>query len=219
MQPIGFLSHYNIYLNGTYLTLNEQVDLFHESPPYAQDLNYRVSAVDIHENESILSEPTHQFILLSGDVNLDASVDVMDIVVLVDVIIYGSPLNDIQFIAADMNSDNYLNVIDIVMIVDEIIGESLSRTEGMEEISLLYGNGIFTLEFKSVMAGIQCEVSGDYEINNVHLSEGWKLHENGSTLLLFAQDGSDINTNRPFDYVGELKVISCIATDWFFEPL
>ena len=212
------LSHYNIYLNGTYLTLTEQVDLFHESPPYAQDLNYRVSAVDVHENESILSEPTHQFILLSGDVNLDASVDVMDIVVLVDVIINGIPLNDIQFIAADMNSDNYLNVIDIVMIVDEIIGESLSRTEGMEEISLLYGNGIFTLEFKSVMAGIQCEVSGDYEINNVHLSEGWKLHENGSTLLLFAQDGSDINTNRPFDYVGELKVISCIATDWFFEP-
>ena len=44
-----------------------------------------------------------------------------------------------------------------------------------------------------------------------------KLHENGSTLLLFAQDGSDINTNRPFDYVGELEVIGCIATDWFFE--
>jgi hypothetical protein len=117
-----------------------------------------------------------------------------------------------------MNIDGDMNVIDVVMIVDEIIGESLSRLEGMEEISLLYGNGIFNLEFNSVLAGIQCEISGDYKINNVHLSEGWKLHENGSTLLLFSQDGSDIITSQPFDYSGELEVTSCIATDWFFEP-
>ena len=84
--------------------------------------------------------------------------------------------------------------------------------------TLKYGNGIFSLEFEFVIAGIQCDVSGDFEIKNIFVNEGWKLHENGQTLLLYAEDGSDLSTNRPFEYEGDLQVNSCIATDWFFEP-
>jgi hypothetical protein len=151
-------------------------------------------------------------------VNLDAKVNVVDIVMLTKYILEESTLNDIQYSAANMNMDGGLDVIDIVMIVDEILGISLSRTEGLEDITLKYGNGIFSLEFEKVIAGIQCDVSGDFEIISIFVNEGWKLHENGKTLLLYAEDGSDLSTSRPFEYGGDLQVNSCMATDWFFEP-
>jgi len=211
-------SHYNLYLNGQLINTSDSPLYYHDTPPYAQDLLYQISAFDIHENESILSEPVFEFILLQGDVNLDANVNVIDIVTLTQYILEEITLNDIQHSAADMNMDGGLDVIDIVMIVDEILGISLSRTEGLEDITLKYGNGIFSLEFEKVIAGIQCDVSGDFEIRNIFVNEGWKLHENGKTLLLYAEDGSDLSTSRPFEYGGDLQVNSCMATDWFFEP-
>jgi hypothetical protein len=211
-------SHYNLYLNGQLIKTSDSPVYYHDTPPYAQDLLYQVSAFDIHENESVLSEPVIEFILLQGDVNLDANVNVIDIVTLTQYILEEITLNDIQHSAADMNMDGGLDVIDIVMIVDEILGISLSRTEGLEDITLKYGNGIFSLEFEKVIAVIQCDISGDFEIRNIFVNEGWKLHENGKTLLLYAEDGSDLSTNRPFEYEGDLQVNSCMATDWFFEP-
>ena len=65
---------------------------------------------------------------------------------------------------------------------------------------------------------MQCDVAGEFKIISINLNDGWKLSENGKTLLFYAEDGSDLSTTRPFEYEGNLQVNSCIATDWFFEP-
>ena len=58
----------------------------------------------------------------SGDVNADGSIDVLDIVVVVNIIIETYEPSDEEFSAADMNSDGVVDVLDIVTLVNAILG-------------------------------------------------------------------------------------------------
>ncbi|MBT3251587.1 MAG: endonuclease I [Candidatus Marinimicrobia bacterium] len=58
---------------------------------------------------------------LPGDLNGDLLVDVLDIVMIVDVILYGE-FSEYQLLAGDLNVDGVLDVLDIVMLVDLILG-------------------------------------------------------------------------------------------------
>ena len=57
-----------------------------------------------------------------GDVNADGSVDVLDIVILVNIIVETYDPSDNEFSAADMNSDGVVDVLDIVTLVNAILG-------------------------------------------------------------------------------------------------
>ena len=55
---------------------------------------------------------------LSGDVNEDGTINVLDIILIVNIIL---GLNDYTS-AADVNSDTIINVLDVVSIVNIILG-------------------------------------------------------------------------------------------------
>ena len=55
---------------------------------------------------------------LTGDVNFDNSVDVVDIVTLVNLILY--PENDFNY-EADLNEDGMISIIDVVLLVSIIL--------------------------------------------------------------------------------------------------
>ena len=57
-----------------------------------------------------------------GDVNMDGSVDVTDIVAMVNFILGAGDLNDQQFELADINSNGLVNVEDLVLVVQIILG-------------------------------------------------------------------------------------------------
>jgi len=57
-----------------------------------------------------------------GDVNADDSIDVLDIVVMVTIIIETYEPSDDESSAADMNSDGVVDVLDIVILVNAILG-------------------------------------------------------------------------------------------------
>ena len=57
-----------------------------------------------------------------GDVNADGSIDVLDIVVVVNIIIETYTPSDDEYSAADMNSDGMVDVLDIVILVNAILG-------------------------------------------------------------------------------------------------
>ena len=59
---------------------------------------------------------------LTGDVNADGSIDVLDIVVVVNIIIENYSPSDDEFSASDMNSDGVVDVLDIVILVNAILG-------------------------------------------------------------------------------------------------
>ena len=58
-----------------------------------------------------------------GDVNADGSIDVLDIVVVVNIIIEIYTPSDDEYSAADMNSDGMVDVLDIVILVNAILGD------------------------------------------------------------------------------------------------
>ena len=57
---------------------------------------------------------------LTGDINNDLSVDVIDVVVLIELILNNIEINDTNFLA-DLNADGLFSVIDIVILVDIIL--------------------------------------------------------------------------------------------------
>ena len=56
--------------------------------------------------------------MLVGDINLDGSINVLDVVVLVNLILSGEVLE-----TADINQDNSVNVLDVVTLVNLILGD------------------------------------------------------------------------------------------------
>ncbi len=84
---------------------------------------YAIASANIIDIEGPLSDVLSVTIPggLLGDVNQDMSIDVLDIVLIVDFIL-GTPPNDYQAWASDYNQDDSIDVLDIVLIVDVIMG-------------------------------------------------------------------------------------------------
>jgi len=61
--------------------------------------------------------------MLMGDVNQDGSLDVLDIVSIVNHIVGANTLDNIEYSYADYNSDLYVDVLDIVGMVNSILSE------------------------------------------------------------------------------------------------
>jgi hypothetical protein len=59
--------------------------------------------------------------LVPGDLNFDANVDVLDVVLLVNFVLETTTPTDLEFEAGDINSDGTLNVLDIVQVVNLIL--------------------------------------------------------------------------------------------------
>lgn len=58
---------------------------------------------------------------LSGDVNFDSFLNVLDIVMLVNFVLDSQEPTNSEFNASDLNSDNVLNILDIVSLVNSIL--------------------------------------------------------------------------------------------------
>ena len=58
---------------------------------------------------------------IEGDLNLDSSVDILDIVLLVNLILGEFEPSESQLSAADLNQDSVIDVIDIVTLVNMIL--------------------------------------------------------------------------------------------------
>ena len=59
--------------------------------------------------------------LLSGDLNFDTNVDVLDIVLLVNFVLEATTPGELEFQAGDVNGDGILNILDIVQVVNLIL--------------------------------------------------------------------------------------------------
>ena len=56
-----------------------------------------------------------------GDVNSDGSIDILDIVLMVNIILSVLEPTDLQLQASDLNVDGVINILDIVQIVNIIL--------------------------------------------------------------------------------------------------
>ena len=60
--------------------------------------------------------------LTLGDVNDDGSIDILDVVLMVNFILGSDTPDALEFAAADLNSDGILNILDVVTLTNLILG-------------------------------------------------------------------------------------------------
>ena len=71
---------------------------------------------------SYIGEPEEDFVVdLYGDVNFDNSLDITDVILLVNFVLGTTPTEE-EALTADMNQDGIVNILDVIQVVGEILG-------------------------------------------------------------------------------------------------
>jgi len=99
-----------------------------DGSPYPRDfvinqegiISYANNEIDTTWMLSVISELLSDNMLL-GDINQDGSINVLDIVSMINFILSNNIPTDNQFILSDINEDGIINVLDIVLIVNIIL--------------------------------------------------------------------------------------------------
>ena len=82
-----------------------------------------------------IGEPEEDFVVeLYGDVNFDGSLNVSDVVLMVNFVLNTSVPSEEQELTADLNQDEVVNIVDIILLVNDILGTTFSESvEWLEE--------------------------------------------------------------------------------------
>ena len=100
-------------------------DPYCENDPWCQDADDRM--ISLVENELGLSGSLDLIMdsfengITLGDLNYDEVINIQDIVLLVNIIIDESIINNFQMYSGDINTDNDINVLDVIQLVSIII--------------------------------------------------------------------------------------------------
>ena len=121
--------------------------------------------------------------------------------------------SDETLAAADINGDGFINILDILLVVNIILPDDMAREKPAHEVTLYFGNNLVSYNANGAVAGFQLQVAGEYEITNSALPEGWEMHYNDGTIVLFSMDGSSLESNTLFEYTGNMTIESVIVSD------
>ena len=82
-----------------------------------------------------IGEPEEDFVVeLYGDVNFDGTLNVNDIVLIVNYVLNLIIPNEEEALTADMNQDGIINILDVIQLVSEILGTTFRESvEWLEE--------------------------------------------------------------------------------------
>ena len=70
-----------------------------------------------------IGEPEEDFeVDIYGDVNFDGTLNVTDIILMVNFVLNLSEPTEEEFLTADINQDGILNILDVIGVVSEILG-------------------------------------------------------------------------------------------------
>jgi hypothetical protein len=151
---------------------------------------------------------------VSGDINFDGTVNVQDIMVMINIILPpGDDNTDEALQAADLNGDGLVNILDVMIVVNIILPDDMGRVAPADKATLYFGNNSVSYNANGAVAGFQLEVAGEYEITNSALPEGWKMHYNEGIVVIFSMDGSSLENSTLFEYTGNMTIESIIVSD------
>ena len=95
---------------------------------------------DIDTDGDGLADECDDCLNLSGDVNDDMIIDILDIIAVVNIIVnggMGSPFStDCEKSDADYNSDGIINILDIISIINEILSLRVTADAGVAQVNL-----------------------------------------------------------------------------------
>ena len=77
---------------------------------------------------SYIGEPEEDFeVELYGDVNFDNSLDITDVILLINFVLGQTPTEE-ESLTSDMNQDSIVNILDVILLVNEILGTTFSQS-------------------------------------------------------------------------------------------
>ena len=99
-----------------------------DGSPYPRDfiidqegiIQYANNEIDFEWMIYVIEQLINQDITI-GDINFDASIDILDVVLIVNIILDALEPSESQLIAADLNLDGVINILDVVQIVNIIL--------------------------------------------------------------------------------------------------
>jgi len=131
----------------------------------------------------------------TGDVNLDGSTNVLDIVAIVNVILGTSELDDCGLETADLNGDGAANVLDIVSIVNLILG---GRVVDATSVELNKDSNSLTMRANGYIGGIQMTLShgSDFvlDITDDAMVADYLTTGNTTTLVIVKPESNELFT-------------------------
>ena len=137
----------------------------------------------------------------AGDVNEDETLNIQDLITMVNHILGSSPLADCALEAADMNADGTINIQDLITLVNAILGSARSaELYGHARIDYLTSGNDMIIQINSDvdLAGVQLSLLNNTQMDielkdNSHINQD--LHfQNGITRYLAYS-----LFNQPFD--------------------
>ncbi len=156
-------SVYNIYRNGEILTSTEETVYVDNIIENGISYCYTVTAV-CGDNESDMSNEVC-LSYLNGDANGNGTIDVTDIISIVNYIMESNPEPFVHY-NADVNLDNVIDVIDIVAIIQSIYSDGFNKDNcNNSDDSVIYTieNNILYIETSTEISGMQFTLESQNE--------------------------------------------------------
>jgi|TARA_R110002020_G_scaffold441376_3_gene652100 hypothetical protein len=115
----------NVTNNGATLTIDSDVSVFIDGNFINNGIVNNDGVLDINGlysgNGSLSNSGTILFNNEMGDATLNGSIDVGDIVIMVEHIIGEYELSDFQIALSDFNDNGYINVTDVVLLIELVL--------------------------------------------------------------------------------------------------
>ncbi len=107
--------------HGCYSTIGIENHLGDQGLQYSFNNQYPSAAMPLSDGDALFIT-TGRASYTAGDLNQDGSINVLDVVTLVNIVLNVIEPSPIQEIASDINNDGLLNVLDVVLIVNLALG-------------------------------------------------------------------------------------------------
>ena len=108
--------------HGRYSTIGIESHLGDMGLEYTYNNNYPVAAMPLSDGVALFITTGKMDEYLMGDINADESINILDVVQLVNIILNVVEPSGYQVIVSDINSDGGINILDVVQLVNIILG-------------------------------------------------------------------------------------------------
>ena len=152
----------------------------------------------------------------SGDMNTDGSLDVLDIVAMVEHILEETFISECEMDISDMNGDGVLNVVDIVLVVDDILNGDLTRTSNYvsntpSSVEIIKGSESLSYQTdKDGLIGFEFTlIHGDVfsiSLNENSFISDYKTSVNETKVVIVMESGSELFTTSGTYEIEDISV-------------
>ena len=148
----------------------------------------------------------------AGDSNNDGTINVLDVVGIVnDILAGGGTQDECATAASDYNGDGTVNVLDVVAIVNIILSGG-GRTADATEAKMTQTDNSMSISADGYIGGVQMTLShsSDFSIeltDNAYIAE-YKTASNSTTLMIINPEGEEM-----FTFSGDFEVEEVLVTN------